>query len=62
MSHGRCKHPREIIAGHKNDQRIKEAVKTAEEPAQECTQTCKHQFHLIDHILHNSFLSALFGA
>ena len=55
-------HPGEVVADHKHHQCIKEAIKSAEEPAQETTQTCEHPLNLIDHILHNLILSSPFGA
>lgn len=51
-------HPGEVVTDHEHYKCIQEAVKTAEEPAQETTQACEHPFNLVDHILHNSVLSA----
>ena len=62
MLDGCCQHSGEVVADHKHHQCIEEAIKSAEEPAQETTQTCEHPLNLIDHILHNLILSSPFGA
>ena len=37
----------------------RESIKATEEPAEEAAQHCKHQFNLVDHILHNTTLPFL---
>ena len=58
MLDGSRQHAGEIVADHKHHQCIEETIKAAEEPAQETAQPCEHQLNFVDHILHNSVLSA----
>ena len=55
----RCEDAGEVVHHHKDDERIQEAVKASKEPAQERAQRRKHQFNLVDHILHTVTLPFL---
>ena len=58
MLDGRRQHTGKVVADHKHHQCIQEAVKASEEPAEKTAQSCEHQLDFVDHILHNSVLSA----
>ena len=49
----------EVVHHHKDDECVQEAVKASEEPAEETTQRRKHQFNLVNHILHTVTLPFL---
>ena len=49
----------EVIGHHKDNEGVQKAVEAAEEPAQERAKRRKHQFNLVDHILHTVTLPFL---
>ena len=57
LAYTRRKDTGEVVGHHKDDERVEEAIKASEEPAEKTTQCRKSKLELVDYILHILYLA-----